>query len=301
VTQMDVATEFEQYRGYLTGVAYRMLGSLADAEDAVQDAWLRLARVDRADIDDLRAWLTTVTGRLCLDRLRSARVAREAYVGPWLPEPLIERLPDATAPDPADIAVLDESVRMALLVVLEKLTPEQRIAFVLHDVFGAPFDAVANALGVSTEAARQHASRARRAVHEREPRRAAPLAEQKAVMEAFIAACQRGELDGLLALLDPDVVLTSDGGGVVKAAMRPIEGADKVGRWLLAVLADTAGLSFEPVLVNGDVGAVGLVRQPGTDRAEPAGVVSLEVTPGGRITRLALVVNPAKLTHLKAT
>jgi len=295
---MSTVDEFEEHRSHLTGVAYRMLGSLADAEDAVQDAWLRLQRVDRASIDDLRGWLTTVTGRLCLDRLRSARVTREAYVGPWLPEPLVARLPD-TAPDPADVAVLDESVRMALLVVLEQLTPEQRVAFVLHDVFAVPFDGVAGVLGVSTVAARQHASRARKAVHDRAPRRRASAGEQRAVLEAFFTAARKGDLDRLLQMLSPDVVLTSDGGGGVQAARRPIEGADKAARFLLGILdkARPAELAFEIASVNGEPGLVGWVRMPDSGELVPTGVLQADVAPDGRVARVWLVVNPAKLTH----
>ncbi len=296
---MSSVDEFEEHRAHLTAVAYRMLGSLADAEDAVQDAWLRLQRVDRASIDDLRGWLTTVTGRLCLDRLRSARVMREAYVGPWLPEPLVARLPD-TAPDPADVAVLDESVRMALLVVLEQLTPEQRVAFVLHDVFAVPFDGVAGVLGVSTAAARQHASRARKAVHDQAPRRTASAREQRAVLEAFFAAARMGDLRRLLQLLAPDVVLTSDGGGIVLAARRPIEGADKVARFLIGVLekARPAEWVVEAASVNGEPGLVAWLRVPDSGELVPAGVVHADVTPDGKVARLSLVLNPEKLTHL---
>jgi RNA polymerase sigma-70 factor (ECF subfamily) len=296
---MNCVDEFEEHRGHLTGVAYRMLGSLADAEDAVQDAWLRLQRVDRASIDDLRGWLTTVTGRLCLDRLRSAQVTREAYVGPWLPEPLVARLPDP-APDPAEIAVLDESVRMALLVVLERLTPEQRVAFVLHDVFGVPFDGVASVLGVSAPAARQHASRARKAVHDEAPRRTASAPELRAVLDAFFTAARKGDLHGLLRLLSPDVVLTSDGGGVVQAALRPIHGADKVGRFIIGVLEKErpAEWAVELASVNGEPGLVTWRRMPDSGELVPAGVVHADITPDGQVARLTLVLNPAKLTRL---
>jgi RNA polymerase sigma-70 factor (ECF subfamily) len=295
---MDTGTEFEQHRAHLTGVAYRMLGSIADAEDAVQDAWLRLQRVDRAGIEDLRGWLTTVTGRLCLDRLRSARAVREAYVGPWLPEPLVARLP-GDAPDPADVAVLDESIRMALLVVLERLTPEQRVAFVLHDVFGVPFDGVAGVLGVSPEAARQHASRARKAVHDRAPRRAASASDQRAVLNAFLAAARRGDLHGLVKLLDPDVVLTSDGGGLVQAARRPIEGAEKVARFLIGILdkARPAELVSELASVNGEPGVVAWLRPAGSDELVLVGVVRVDLAPDGRAEQVQLIVNPEKLTR----
>lgn len=296
---MDAGAEFEEHRAHLTGVAYRMLGSLADAEDVVQDAWLRLQRVDRREIEDLRGWLTTTTGRLCLDRLRSARAVREAYVGPWLPEPLVTRLPD-NAPDPAEVAVLDESVRLALLVVLEKLTPEQRVAFVLHDVFSVPFDGVAGVLGVSPAAARQHASRARKAVQDRAPRRTAPASEQRAVLGAFLTAARLGDLHGLLKLLDPDVVLTSDGGGLVQAARRPITGADKVARFLIGILDKSrpAEIVAELASVNGELGVVTWLRPPGTDELVLNGVVRVELAPDGRAAQVQLFVNPEKLTRL---
>lgn len=290
-----VAEEFEHHRPYLTGVAYRMLGSLADAEDAVQDAWLRLARTDRSHLDDLRAWLTTVTARLCLDRLRSVRAARETYVGPWLPEPLVEHLA-ADGSDPAEAAVSDESVRMALLLVLERLTPEQRIAFVLHDVFAVPFHEVGAALGVSTEAARQLASRARRAVRDRAPRRTAPPAEQQAVLAGFLVACQRGDLDGLLRILAPDVVLRSDGGGAVRAALRPVEGADRVASFLIGIvgMVDVADLDVRVVRVNGQAGVAARPRSGG----EPGpAVATIDVAPDGRVERVWIVRNPAKLTR----
>jgi len=300
---METATEFEQHRGHLTGVAYRMLGSLADAEDAVQDAWLRLQRVDRAEIEDLRGWLTTVTGRLCLDRLRSARAVREAYVGPWLPEPLVARLPDATAPDPADLAVQDESIRMALLVVLERLTPEQRVAFVLHDVFGVPFDGVADVLGLTPEAARQHASRARRAVRDHTPRRSAPVGEQRAVLDAFFTAARKGDLHGLLKLLSPDVVLTSDGGGLVQAARRPVEGADKVARFIIGIIekARPAEWVAELASVNGEPGMVAWLRPPGSEDLVLLGVTWIEMAPGGRVEHVQLLINPEKLTRIDLT
>ncbi|GAA0231423.1 sigma-70 family RNA polymerase sigma factor [Cryptosporangium japonicum] len=284
--------EFSAHREHLVRVAYRMLGSLSDAEDAVQEAWLRWERTDRAEILDPRAWLTRVTGRICLDVLRSARVTREAYVGPWLPEPLVERLPTANS-DPADLAVLDDSVRIALLHLLERLSPEQRVAFVLHDVFGVPFDGIAAALGTKVDNARQLASRARRLLHDSAPPRLAPLAEQRATVEAFFEACQGGDLGRLTALLAPDVEFHSDGGGQVRAALRPIYGADKVIRFLLGVL--TSGNSYlepEPAIVNGQFGLV-LYRD-----GQLLGVVVPDVTTEGRISRFSFVVNPEKLRRL---
>jgi RNA polymerase sigma-70 factor (ECF subfamily) len=188
---------------------------------------------------------------------------------------------------------------MALLVVLEHLTPEQRVAFVLHDVFGTPFDAVAAALGVSAEAARQHASRARRAVRERGPSRTTSPAEQRAVIDAFFAAAREGDLQGLLRLLDPDVVFLSDGGGIVQAARRPIVGAEKVARFVVGLVerAGPAEIVIEPAIVNGAPGALGWLRPPD---GEPvlSGVVDLDIGPDGRVRQVAFVVNPEKLTRV---
>ncbi len=201
---MADANAFSAHRDHLTGVAYRMLGSRADAEDAVQDAWLRYANADPtagpAGIADLRAWLTTVTARICLDQLRSARVRRESYVGPWLPEPIVRRLPDdsgpaAAFPDPAEQATRSDEVGLALLVVLERLSPEQRVAFVLHDVFAVPFDEIAPILATTPAAARQLASRARRAVATDSVRRTPDRTQQLAVLSAFLAAAHSGDID----------------------------------------------------------------------------------------------------------
>ncbi|MFG1926806.1 RNA polymerase sigma factor SigJ [Cryptosporangium sp. NPDC048952] len=284
--------EFSAHREHLVRVAYRMLGSLADAEDAVQETWLRWQRTDQSEIVEPRAWLTRVTGRICLDVLRSARVTREAYVGPWLPEPLVERLP-TDASDPADLAELDDSVRIALLHLLERLSPEQRVAFILHDVFGIPFDGIAAALGTKAENARQLASRARRLLHDSAPPPLAPLSEQRATVEAFFDACQGGDLGRLTALLAPDVEFHSDGGGQVRAALRPIYGPDKVIRFTLGVLTGNGrSLEPEPALVNGQFGLV--LRRAG----ELLGVVVPDVNADGRISRFSFIVNPEKLRHL---
>ncbi|SHN45727.1 sigma-70 family RNA polymerase sigma factor [Cryptosporangium aurantiacum] len=298
--------DFTPHREHLLRVAYRMLGSLADAEDAVQETWLRWQRADRSDIVDPRAWLTRVVGRICLDVLRSARVTREAYVGPWLPEPLVERLPaDASAlsagADPADVAVLDDSVRIALLHLLERLTPEQRVAFVLHDVFGIPFDGIASTLGTKVETARQLASRARRLLHDSAPSPLAPLPEQRATVEAFLEACQGGDLTRLTALLAPDVEFHSDGGGRVRAALHPIVGAEKVVRFLLGILQKGgARVVPEPALVNGQYGIVFRFRPGDPNEGEVMGVGVPDVTPEGLITRFSYVANPEKLHSVPA-
>ena len=231
---LELADRFEALRPRLLRLAYGHLGSLAEAEDVLQDAWLRLQRVDADEIRDLQGWLTTVVSRLALDALRSARVRREAYVGPWLPEPVVEE------PGPEARAEQAEDVSLALLVVLESLSASERIAFVLHDVFGYSFDEVSAALGTSSASARQHASRARKAVEARRPRFPATPEQQRDVVVAFGQAAREGDIDGLLALLHPDVVFTSDGGGRVTAARKPIEGADRVARLTKALAAKGA-------------------------------------------------------------
>ncbi len=293
VPSSTAATDvFERERAHLMSVAYRMLGSRAEAEDAVQEAWLRYHKVrGGGEIQDVRGWLTTVTGRICLDVLKSARVKREAYPGQWLPEPVVTRLDD-----PAERVAQRTEVGLALLVVLEKLTPEQRVAVVLHDAFGVPFDEIADVLNTTVDAARQHASRGRRAVAADGARHNAGLAEQRRVLQAFLAAASSGDLHALAAVLAPEVVAVSDGGGVVSAGTRPIVGADKVARFYAGVFrqraADTEDVTLEPVLVNGDLGL--LVRGRYTDGRPLLSVLS-PVVADGRITAIYTQVNPAKL------
>jgi RNA polymerase sigma-70 factor (ECF subfamily) len=295
---------FEEHRGHLTAVAYRMLGSRGDAEDAVQEAWLRWHAAGE-EIRDPRAWLTTVTARICLDQLRSARVRREAYVGQWLPEPVVERMPahagagGGLSSDPAERAEWTDQVSYALLVVLERLTPEQRVAFVLHDVFDVPFDEVAPVLATTPVAARQLASRARRAVAADRPRRTADLAEQRRVLTAFLDAASTGDIDGLLAVLAPDAVVIGDGGGVAPASPRPVEGALPVARFMVGLfrryLHGARRAHLEPVLLNGDIGFMAEIEQPDGERL--AGTMAVTVA-GGRITGVFNQLNPAKLTGL---
>jgi len=298
----DLAAEFERHRGHLVGVAYRITGTLADAEDAVQEAWLRLSAADVTQLRDVRAWLTTVVGRIGLDRLRSAAVRRERYVGPWLPEPILTS--PLTGPDeydPLAEVVRRDDLRMAALVVLERLTPEQRVAFVLHDAFQVPFAEIAAVLGCSVAAARQHASRGRRAVADADPPPRASLADQQELLSALAQAVIGGDLDAVVRLLHPDVVMIGDGGGQAPAAGRPLHGPREVANFLLG-LARIYGLgaaAFEPVLVNGDLGM--LVRAGVTDdgRAVPA-TASVAAVRDGRIVALYNVVNPDKLTRLPA-
>jgi RNA polymerase sigma-70 factor (ECF subfamily) len=293
VTPADaLAQQFEEHRGHLRGVAYSILGTVSEADDVVQDAWLRLQRAGADDIDDLRAWLTTVVARLALDVLGSARKRREAYVGPWLPEPLVALAPPAE--DPADRITLDESVSLAMLVVLETLSPAERTVFLLHDVFGMGFDEAAEVVGRTPAACRQLASRARRHVAARAPRYDADAVEQRRVVDAFLAAASQGDLAALVQVLDPAVVLRSDGGGLVRAARRPIEGDDNVARFMLGIAergGDGALLSVVPV--NGLPGIYAELPDGG------ALVAGFSVA-GGRITEIDLVVNPEKLRHLPA-
>ncbi|MEU4421137.1 RNA polymerase sigma factor SigJ [Actinoplanes sp. NPDC024001] len=284
------AVDFEAQRPYLMAVAYRMLGNRSEAEDAVQEAWLRYAQ-HRDEIRDVRGWLTTVTARICLDQLNSARVRRAAYPGQWLPAYVVD--PDA---DPADHAELADQVSVALLVVLERLTPEQRVAFVLHDAFGVPFDEVAEVLDTTPAAARQHASRARRAVAAGTIRHTAGLAEQRKVLTAFLSAAQSGDMRTLAAVLAPDVVTIGDGGGVVRTALNPVVGADKVARFWVGLLqnklADLTEATVDPVLVNGS--AAMLLRGIRADGERLLAVLTVAVDQG-RITGLFNQQNPEKV------
>jgi RNA polymerase sigma-70 factor (TIGR02957 family) len=283
---------FDRHRRLLFTVAYQMLGSVADAEDTVQDAWLRWSSADRSDVADPKAYLVRITSRLALDRLGAARTRRETYVGPWLPEPLLTE--DAAA-GPEESAELGEQVSLALLVVLETLSPVERAVFVLREVFGMPVAEVAAALGRSEAAVRQQAHRAREHVQARRPRFETDRRTQREVTERFVAAAAGGDVEALVALLAPDVVLVSDGGGRASAALRPITGVDKVTRFLLATAAtglQLPGLEIEVTDVNGLPGLV--VRTDG----QPFLVMSLAVA-DGRVEQVFVVRNPDKLAGLR--
>ncbi|MFB6427051.1 RNA polymerase sigma-70 factor [Streptomyces microflavus] len=231
----DTATAaFEEHRPLLTGVAYRMLGRVADAEDVVQEAWLRWSSATRESVREPRAFLVRITTRLAIDRLRHLQSRRESYVGPWLPEPVVTDF-GPTVPDAAEQAVLVDSVSLAVLVVLESLSPLERAVFVLREAFGFPYAEIANALDRTEAAVRQLAGRARRHVDERKPRYDVDPAERRDITERFLAAASGGSIEQLMALLAPDVRMVSDAGGKAKAARRIIESADKVGRFLAAV------------------------------------------------------------------
>ncbi|GAA3227599.1 RNA polymerase sigma factor SigJ [Actinocorallia longicatena] len=279
-------------RRQLTGLAYRLLGSLADAEDVVQEAyarWYALAPARRDEIVSPGAWLTTVASRLCLDQLGSARARRERYVGEWIPEPLPGRAAWTGGPaaDPADRVTLDESVTMAFLVMLESMTPAERVAFVLHDVFRYPFAEVAEIVGRSPAACRQLASSARRRLPP-EPEPAVPAARYAATVRAFKEAWQAGDIAALIGLLDEDATATGDGGGLVNAVSPPVEGAERIARFLVGLASAAPDLDLEERTVNGRPGLIG--RLDGA----VAAVYAFQVT-GGRITRIWTVLNPAKL------
>ncbi|WP_241965205.1 RNA polymerase sigma factor SigJ [Microbacterium telephonicum] len=286
----------ETHRAALTAVAFGMLGTLADAEDAVQETyvrWMRLPDADRADIRSPGAWLTRVTGRICLDVLGSARARRERYVGEWLPEPVPADSSVAHAAlDPYERVERSEAVSTALLLVLETLTPAERVVFVLHDVFAVSFDEIAAVIGRSAAACRQLASSARRRVRDGR-RRAAARERHDTLVAAFVAACATGELAAVVAALDPDAVLRSDGGGVVSAARRPVHGADAVARFLLGLARKNPTARLEPV-VTGDGAGVAI-----RDGDALLGVVTVgvsgEADADARITDVWIMRNPAKL------
>ena len=279
------------HHGFLLDVAYRLLGSYSDAEDIVQEAFTRLLRSDLDPIEDVRAWLVVVTSRLCLDQLRSARLRHESYLGPWFPEPLIE---SSTGTDPADVVTLDESVRMALLVVLERMSPAERVVFVLHDVFEFPFEKLATMVGRSPAACRQLARRARRRIKEEagSARFAIEPADQRRVVDAFVAACAGGELEDLLRLLDPAVIGWADLGGTLAAVSLPNVGREIVAERTMQFFGAASGTTLVARDVNGEPGVVAF-----RDGAVQA-VLALSVKDGA-ITRIYVVADPRKLTHVR--
>ncbi len=281
-----LAAEWETHRPAVFGVAYRLLGSVADAEDVAQEVWLRAAGADLAKVDDLRAWLVTVSARLSYDILKSARARREAYVGPWLPEPLL------TGPDASEPVLVDESVSSAMLLIMDELSPPERVAFVLHDVFGIEFDRIAAMLEISGAAARQSASRARRRVDK--ARRSAPQAsnaERRRVLTTFRAAYEAGDIAGLVKLLHPDAVYVTDGGGKVAAAQKLIRGGERI-----AMVMERVGRQWRPdridfVEVGGELALV-FYRQ---DDVYSVDTVQID---DGLISAYRRVINPDKLVHL---
>jgi RNA polymerase sigma factor (sigma-70 family) len=283
-----LAERFEEHRLRLRAVAYRMLGSVSEADDAVQEAWLRLSRSDADEIENLAAWLTTVVGRVSLNMLSSRRTRREEPLDAvYVPEPIVDRV-DGT--DPEHEALLADSVGLALLVVLETLSPAERLAFVLHDMFAVPFDEIARIVDRSPEAARQLASRARRRVRAEETVPDADPETQREVVDAFLAAARDGDLDRLLAVLDPDAVLRADLG--TAAGSGEVRGAEAIARQ--AVTYSRLGLATELALINGAVGLV--TRRDG----EPFSVTGFTVR-GGRIVAMDILADPARLDQLDLT
>jgi RNA polymerase sigma-70 factor, ECF subfamily len=282
------AEQFERQRAQLQAVAYRMLGSMAEAEDAVQEAWLRLSRSDAEAVNNLGGWLTSVVGRICIDMLRARRRRNEDYVGTWLPEPVVNL--DESA-DPQSQAELAESVGLALLVVLDTLEPAERLAFVLHDMFGVPFEEIAPIVERSPAATRQLASRARRRV-QGAPEPDGDLAGQRRVVEAFLAASRGGDFDALMEVLDPEVSFKIDAGKGNPFARPPVVGAENVAREVLARGRPFAPFG-RPAIVNGAVGVV--VGRP----ERPFAIAGCTIA-GGRIVELDLIIDPEKLAAVSA-
>jgi RNA polymerase sigma-70 factor (ECF subfamily) len=282
----ELAEEFEQHRAYLRTVAYRMLGSVADSDDAVQEAWIRLSRSDADAVENLRAWLTTVVARVCLDMLRSRRARQEVYGDSWLPEPVVT-IGDAA--DPEQEALVADSVGLALLTVLEALTPAERLSFVLHDMFGMPFEEIAPIVGRSEAATRQLASRGRRRVQGADVRPDPDLGAQRHVVDAFLTASRAGDFDALIEVLDPDVVFRLDLG----VADETHTGAEAVARRVLSGGTQFAPFA-RPAIVNGGAGVV--VARPG----RPLFAVVGFTVAAGRIVEIDVVANPARLTRVDA-
>ena len=281
-----LAERFEEQRPRLRAVAYRMLGSVSEADDAVQEAWLRLSRTDTREVENLGAWLTTVVARVSLNLLRSRSSRRETPLGVHVPDPIVDR---ADGTDPEHEALLADSVGLALLVVLETLSPPERIAFVLHDMFAVPFDEIAPIVDRSPEAARQLASRARRRVQGENAVPDADLDTQRSVADAFLAAARDGDFEALLAVLDPDVVLRADVGPLPAGGSREVRGAREVAGQ--ALFFSGLGLVLRPALVNGVVGAVS------TRDGEPFSVGAFTIR-GGKIVAIDILADPERIGRL---
>jgi RNA polymerase sigma-70 factor (ECF subfamily) len=286
-----LADRFEEHRPRLRAVAYRMLGSLTEADDAVQDAWLRMSRADTSDVENLGAWLTTVIARVSLNMLRSRRTRREEPFGPYVPDPVIDR-EDGT--DPEHEALLADSVGLALLIVLEQLTPPERLAFVLHDMFAVPFDDIAAIVDRSPDAARQLASRARRRVRGAAPTSDADLATQWEVVDAFMTAARTGDFEALVAVLDENVVLRADGGAALARISHEVHGAREVASQ--AAMWSRVDLIIQRALVNGAAGAV--TRRKSNGQVFSVAAVTIR---GGKIVELDFLADPERLAQLDFT
>jgi RNA polymerase sigma factor (sigma-70 family) len=284
-TPERLAEQFEEHRPHVRAVAYRMLGSVSEAEDAAQEAWIRLSRTDVSGVDNLRAWLTTVVARVCLDMLRTRTSRREDPLDTHVPDPVITRADE----DPESDAMLADSVGLALLVVLEKLEPAERLAFVLHDVFEMTFDEIAPIVDRSVVATRQLASRARRRVQSQAPTPDADLRKQRRVVDAFLAAAQNGDFEALVAVLDPAIVLRADG-GAVKGMSRLVRGAQAV--VAQALTFSKLGLSNQVVLVNGNIGVVS--RLPDGRLLSVIGFTIAD----GKVVEMDIMADPDRLSRL---
>jgi RNA polymerase sigma factor (sigma-70 family) len=284
-----LAQRFEEHRRRLRAVAYRMLGSMSEAEDAVQEAWLRLSASEPSEIENLSGWLTTVVARVSLNMLRSRAVRREEPLSPHLPDPIVDR---ADGVDPEHEALLADSVGLALLVVLETLAPAERLAFVLHDMFGVPFEEIASLVDRSPQAARQLASRARRRVRAQPTAPDVDVNAQREVVSAFLAAAREGDFEALVATLDPDVVLRADGGPALPALSAEVHGALDVARQ--ASMWSHADLTMYPVLVNGAFGAV-VVREGAVFS------IASVIVRNGKIAELDFLADPERLARLDLT
>ena len=290
--QRLLAEQIETHRGRLRAVAYRMLGSVAEADDAVQEAWIRVSRADASDVENMGGWLTTVVARVCLNMLRSRKSRREESLHARVPEPILDR---EDGVDPEHEALLGDSVCLALFVVLETLAPAERVAFVLHDVFAVSFEEIAPIVGRSPTAARQLASRARRRVRGVIPVPDRDLREQRPVIDAFLAAVRSGDFAGLLAVLDPDVVLRADGGGLWVGATRELRGAETVARSALTITRRLTGFAVQNALVNG---AAGIVTRD--ENGQLFSVMGFSVR-DGKIVEIDVLADPERLLQLDLT
>jgi RNA polymerase sigma-70 factor (ECF subfamily) len=287
MTEDQLADVFQAHRSHLRAVGYRMLGSMSEADDAVQETWLRFSRHGSGGIDNIKAWLTTVMARLCLNVLRSRRALREEPLDCHVPDPILTREESGS---PEELAILADSVGLALLVVLEHLSPSERLAFVLHDTFAVPFDEIAAIIGKSPDATRQLASRARRRVQGATPAHETDISRQRRVVDAFVAASREGDFEGLLAVLDPDIVLRADSGESGSPASRVINGARAVAANALSFARYAS--SAQRVLVNG---TPGVITAPG---GALFAVLAFTVY-DGRITRIDILADPARLARLR--
>ena len=288
-TPEKLAEQFEAHRSHVRAVAYRMLGSVSEAEDAAQEAWIRLSRTDVSGVDNLRGWLTTVVARVCLDMLRARTSRREDPLDVHVPDPIVERAESRGGTGPEADAMLADSVGLALLVVLEKLEPAERLAFVLHDVFGMAFEEIAPVVDRSVVATRQLASRARRRVQGQAPTSETDLRKQRRVVEAFLAAVQNGDFEALVTVLDPEIVLRADG-GAVKGMSRFVRGAQAV--MAQAAAFSKLGLSSQVVLVNGNIGVVS--RLPD---GRVFSVVGFTIA-SGKVVEMDILADPERLSRI---